>query len=666
MADLLATLSDDTREKVHRPTDDWSDQFALYVAKADFEQAEIYRTNNHDSRWSMADMLYAGYEKQRVWEGTKIPRSSLGMFVVFSQIESLLPKVLSTIFADSPNWFEAGPEAGTTPTQAQQVRDLMLSQMEQARKLKNQSIREVTRRAMKSGLLYGAGIVELCWLDITEKRKKLFREYVPMTKAMSDPVYGKVEVPTGEREMQLTERIVEQRRQMPFMRHVSTKDFYIDPNCQCPQVQAGRFACTRAMMTIDDVLALKDSPGFNVPGLERLKKLAENKPTAMGDQTKANTEAARQGNWHPSADTTADMGGHKIECITYWTSDRCVWMLNREEIIYNEVNHYGFIPLFNTFYVDFPDRFYGLSVTDVVEGEHRVQGAIINSRMDELSLKIHGGMVKKRGRSISTTQLRRRPGRIIEADNPKEDVVPEQIPEITPQSFMEINASELRVQKNTGITDLAVMGTPSAGGNSANRTATGISTQAQAAFSRLTYIVENSEDTFVEPMLSAWHMMNTIFLDPSKYLHIFGNQVDPLSIINADVNFTMRASSKMQSRQVLMQTFPIFSQTLLNPAFMQSLQAQGKTIDMAEIASIIVDMTGYKTRGDLIRPLTEEEKKAIEAAKSEEHLKLKMQRERMQDLEKLQAQQNEADMQKTIVEKGFDMAMQPDEKEDKE
>ncbi len=205
-----------------------------------------------------------------------------------------------------------------------------------------------------------------------------------------------------------------------------------------------------------------------------------------------------------------------------------------------------------------------------------------------------------------------------------------------------------------------------AGGNSANRTATGVGVQANAAFSRLTYLVENIEDTFVEPILTAMHILNTLFLDPAdpNVIRAIGMEIDPIEILNADVQFTMRASSKMQSKMALLQTFPLVAQTLMNPAFMQVLARQGKTVDMDEMVTMLLDMTGYKTKGTFIRKLTPEEQQAMQQAASQENdLELIKQRERMADMKEMNTDKIVGQVQNTVIEKSLEAALMPEPEE---
>ena len=148
--DVTATipLTEAEEKKIHTPLQEWSDDFALKVAVQDFNAAETYRTAQHDWRWRTHFDLYQAWVQQKYWEGSKIPRSSIPVYLCFEQIESMLPKILSAIFSDNP-WFQAEPQGGTSARDARDVRDLLLQQMDQTR------VREVLRRWLKSGLIHG-------------------------------------------------------------------------------------------------------------------------------------------------------------------------------------------------------------------------------------------------------------------------------------------------------------------------------------------------------------------------------------------------------------------------------------------------------------------------------------------------------------------------------
>ena len=550
--------------RIYSPSQQWPDDYALDRAKEDFELAESYRSTNHDWRFRNADELYLGWAQQKMWEGTRIPRSSLGIYLVFEQVESMLPKVVSSIFSN-PEWFDAEPMPTTTYQQARAVSDVMRYHLTAPESNPALSAREVFRRVAKDALIYCNGVAEIGWKSESIKRRKLFREFVPRRATLDlSQMLGagtSIQVPTGQftsrvRDMEFTDKI-----DRPFVRHISLKDFYIDPNCPSPVVQEGQYCFVRKFMPLGELSALRDTYKFQIPDDNVLRMLTTQKPDAQADWTKGAIETVRTGQWNPQIDQTSDPAGKRVEVIARWDKDRLIWIADRKVVLLNVPNPYGFIPFYSVSCYDVPDRFYGQSISDVNEGEQRLQQSIINGRCDELSLSLHAPMIKKRGTTIPAYQLRTRPGQVIEADNPETDIIWKQSQNITQQAFVEIQYSEQRAQKYTGITDIAMIGGPSAGGNSASRTATGINTQVAASSSRVAYFVENFEDTFAEPLLRGILNLEKRFLDPNTPIQILGEDGkdflhDPLDVINADVRFKIRASTRMRSRQMLLQTFP--------------------------------------------------------------------------------------------------------------
>lgn len=622
--DAVQPLTDREQNKIHAPTDLWSDAFALKVAVQDFDRAEAYRTQNCDWRWRNANELYQAWVQQKYWEGTKIPRASIGVFVAFEQIESMLPKLLGAIFSENP-WFHADPLFQTTAEQARGWQALILDQLDKTR------VREIYRRAIKSGLMYGNGIVKLSW----KLRQYEELEWLPRMQPNMTVRGGRPQISGFKRV--IDKRTVNRIENRPELEYVSLNDFYIDPNCFSPQVADAQYCVQRKLVSIEDLAALRDLKEFNIPSDDALIQMAKYKPSTNADATKSTAELFRMGFWSPQIDQSVDPALARIELLEYWRDDRIVWVLNRNHAALNMPNSYGFKPFYDAFYADVLDRFYAMGVCDVVEGEQRLQAALLNGRLDELSLSLHRPLVKKLGVKQPQYALRVKPGQMWESEDPKNDFIFMDIPNITANAYIETQGSEMRVQKTTGVTDLAVLGTPSSGGNSAARTATGVGVQAQASASRLQYLVENLEDTFIEPMLNDIVKLNQMFPPIGTSL------TDTVAM--SRVQLTMRASAKMQSKMSLMQTFPLVFQALTNGPFISQLQMQGVTVDWQELMNILIDMTGYRNRADLIRPLKPEEMERMNQPPAEEMIRMQMQKERIQGQAQIQDRKLQAQMQ---------------------
>jgi hypothetical protein len=655
----LGPLTDAQQDKVTLPSQRWDDDFALKIAKRDFEDSEVWRSNSLDFRWQNADQLYLAWVQQRFWEGTRIPRANIGIYTAFEQIESMVPKILQSIFADYPNWFQTEARPGTTTDMARAVSNLVIAQMENMGQHRIATVREVMRRCLKSAGIYGNGPAELCWLQKEETRFVTFREYYPERQDITHPILGRQTVSTGRQLSRIRQIPRVEKTNQPFLRYISIKDFYVDPNCAGPQVSDGRFCAVRKLMTVDEILSYKKSFGFNIPDTGYLVELSKKKIVAQGDNTKQMADMYRQMWWTPQNDTTADPGGKRLEVVAYHTPERLVWMANREAVLYNQPHPFGFMPFYDLFYCDVLDRFYGLAITDVVEPEQRLQQTIINARIDELALNINKRMVKRRGVSIPAYQLKTRPGQVIETDNPREDIVYDVPPNQAQDAYIEVQASDNRVQKITGGSDLALLGTPSSGGNSANRTATGVGAQVQATGSRVQYQVENAEDTVIEQMLSDWLTITQRFIERDQIIDMIGPdgqqlQVDPLTIINSRVKFAMRASAKMAARQGLLQVFPLIMQSLSNPGLLAELRTAGMTVNWTELESMVFDACGYRNKTSLFRKLTPEEAQQANQPPIQEMIRMQMQQERIAGQKDIAEDKQLADMVRELIKSAVD------------
>ena len=597
LSNVQNRLLDDIEQRTLTiPNEPWNRQRAFSIAKGDFEMAERYRmSSGHDMRFRNCDELYLGWMPQRTWEGTRIPRSSIGCPISMDQVEALMPSIISNIFPLRDN-VEVRPQPGTLPDEAKAVYDLLMAQLDDMDPESMVSAREEVRKAVKESLIYGNGILELTWVYKKVARRRLVAKFIPDTKLVPDPLTGQlVHVQTGQMRRTVREVSYQDELNYPQLRQRDLRDCYWDPNLSSPNFQLGRFFCVRQLVPVGELKLLRNEQGFDIPDDDKLSQMANNRAGLYTESLKSSPDTYRNIMAPNTVDYVQNPDARRLEVIRYYNKDRLVWLFNREWVAFNQANPVGFMPFLGIYYVDVPNRAYAMSVPDVVEGEQRLQQGVINGRIDELSLILHPPFAKKRGTSIMQSSLRINPGKVVEFENPRDDLVKIEFPGITNNAYIEVEASDRRAQKHTGVTDLAVLGTPSAAGNSANRTATGIQTQSQASGARIQYVVDNLDTCLIEPLLNMIHRMNQQFLSPVQILTILGQegqaiQIDPLNVINASVKFTVRSGQKMKSRAALLQGLPLISQTLLNPQFVALMGQQSQMVpDMKAITQDICD-----------------------------------------------------------------------------
>lgn len=623
---------------------DWSDANALRIVRSDFAYAEAYRTHAHDWRYRNAMELYLAWAGQRYWDGTRVPRSSLGIYVCFEQIESMLPKIVRAICdPDTYEFFAGDPDA------AQLWKELILDQ------LKESKYREQIRLCAKSSLLYGNGILEWGMEEYEDENIQIEEtRNVKSYRTTYHPTVGPVAIP-NQVEPNYKRTITREIKRRPYLRYRSMIDSYVDPNCESTQLDKAGYFILRTYMRAEELKDLRGKKNFNIPSDAILSQMSKAKTTANQDVTKLSAELFRYNMWNPSQDYTSDPAQKRIEVIEYTKAERKVWALNREHVAYNQPNKYRKINFLSMCYADVLDRWHALAMTDVAEGEQRLQAGIINARVDELALSIHRPMIKRRGVTIPPYQLKVRPGVVIEVENPEGDIKQLEVQNITQQAFIEVEASERRVQRITGMSDLAALGSPSSGGNSANRTAAGINTQVGATQDRASYYIQNAEDHVIEPLLNTFILLNKKFGDLRQAaawikLHPKYSNAKPVDIMTAHVYAECWGAIRMQARGSFLQLFPTIAQTIFNPEMMQLFAAQQqKTISAEVFTSMIFDSLGYRPRDPLLVDMTPEQKQAQQAPPPEVKAKLQMQQTQLQSDQTKHQQANQTKLINTLL-----------------
>jgi hypothetical protein len=633
-------LTEEQKNLVLMPSEDWSDQRAGSIAMGDFNRAMTYRLQNHDRRFKIDYQLYTGWRRKNTWEGTRIPRASIPVFLVNEQIESTLPSWIDALLGD-PDFFSAMPLAGTLPEQARAVTMLLKNQLRDLSENNIfESFREIVRQVKKSDLMHGNGLMEWGWSVENVNRLTLERQVIPGREIAQGPD-GPILVSNGQTFEHVVKTLDKRTIRKPNAKFTQIEDFYIDPNCPSTNVQKAGYCSTRHLFSIEKIKQMMGGEraqefGFKLPDDGMLIELAKAKFATEGDNDKLFEEVYRGNSYNPVIDQSVDPGLARIELIRYFRPNRIVWMLGRKWVAYNQPNEYGLLPFLNCSGIDLPGRFYGISYSDLLEGDQKLIATILEARIDELNLMIHPPILRKLGSLTRNNAMRRlRPGAEweVDAEDPGKAIQRMEMGNVTQQAFLEVDAAERRSQKTTGITDLVALGTPGGQGNSANRTATGIRTQQAATAGRIKYQVVNFEDQFLQPFLYILHGMNKKFLDPNGRLQLLGpdaNQfeLDPLAVINADVHFQMLGSSKMKTRDAMQSGgAEVLIQGILNPQIVQIAMQQGFKPNMMEITQLFTDALGMPAKS-LFTQMSQQEMQALKQPSPDQILRAQMQSQR--------------------------------------
>lgn len=607
---LLPDVNPETEPFVF-PPEQLKDALALKIVTTTFSTYESWRTANHDSRWNDADSLYAGYVPPKVWEGTTIPRANLPFPIAFDQIHSAKPSIMQALFADE-DWFEIVSEPGTPAEEAKQVQAAMKYMLDHAKNDYGLTAISEFSLAIDDLLKYGNGGV---WLDWDGKRKR------------------------------------------PITSWVDLRDVYFDPATPTPNTDESRSIIRRRMLTVQDIEDFRDDPRMNVPSEEVLWYFAQNAPSTISDNTKQIQEALRRVNYSVTqADYLPNPADRKIEVLMYYTKNQIIWVLNRQHVMYNQPNPYGFIPAVFAPCYTYNGRFYANGIPDVQMGNQRMIEGLLNGHLDEISLSLHPPRVQGRSDNQTNNQRKWGPGFVFNStsDDVKNSVSLLQPQPSTANVMGDIGFLLDAADKRTGIGAMA-QGMPKPG--NANRTATGMNLQASGAANRIQPIVKNIEDYMLVPLLRKMYKMISFHLGlydqvPAKMNGVV-EWVEGFKF-QRPCDFEMLASSKMLAKANLMQIFPFVTQYLLSGPLLEALKASGQTVDFNVLIDMLQDAAGTKGRYDLIRPMNDQEKQAAQQPPPEVLMEQQKQAADHQNAKEIMGMKIQGDLQKTAISKQGD------------
>lgn len=584
------------------------DRLALQLVTQTFSTFEGYRTINHDRRWNEADALYTGYVPAKVWEGTTIPRANLPYQISFDQVEAAFPSIMEALFSDE-SWFEVVAEPGTSAEDANAVQAAMSYMLEHSKNDYGLSAVSEIGLAIRDVLKYGNGGIWLDWL--ADKNR-------------------------------------------PSISWVDIRDVYIDPATPTPNADESRAIIRRRMMTVEDIVAYRDNVNMNVPEDAVLWSMAKSAPTVPADTTRQTQEALRAINYTPAAaDYIPNPADRKIEVLMYYSKTQIIWVLNRVHVMYNRTNPYKFVPAaFAPCYI-FTGRFYANGIPDVQRGNQRMIEGMLNGHLDELSLSLHPPRSQARSADATNNNRKWGPGFVFTStsDDAKSGMAIMQPQPVTQNIMGDIDFLLNAADKRTGIGAMA-QGMPRPG--NANRTATGMSLQAQGSANRIQPLVKNIEDYLLVPMLRKLYKMMAFHL--GMYDKVPAKRDGVVQWVEGwkfqrPCDFQMFAASKMLAKSTLMQIFPFMAQYLLSGPLVEALKSSGQTVNFQALIDMLQDAAGTKGRYDLIRPMTPQEQQAAQQPPPQVIAQQQMEAAKQQHAKEIMNMKIQGDLQNTMISK---------------
>lgn len=208
-----------------------------------------------------------------------------------------------------------------------------------------------------------------------------------------------------------------------------------------------------------------------------------------------------------------------VEILEYWDREEIISIAGREVLLKREANPFrGMLPFVMTRYTSVPHEFYGIGVPEMAETLQKELNDLRNQRMDNVNIIINRMFIANKYSDIDFDTLVSYPGNVILAGD-VDDIKPLDTRDVTRSCYMEEERLITDIQNVTGEWEYGRGQTPQR-----RETATGIIRLQQAANIRFDSIVKRVEFGTIRTLakLFIWYAYH--FLPPHKFARIVGEE----------------------------------------------------------------------------------------------------------------------------------------------
>jgi hypothetical protein len=566
-------------DKVAWRGEDMDDDTAVQLVLGDVQRAEAFvQSKNMTVQWERADNNFRAAGLPKNWPGVESQRAGLAVPLVMEVTEKLLSVVFLAFFSDKQPFLLEG--IGNVKGDALRAKEKLLLWAVQL-----SGFKEEIRKMLKSCLLYGFGIGRWGW-KTTKRQSKTYQ--------MDQQNPGKVKPLVKDYEIA-----------HPTFEQVEVRHFLGDPSLREQDARKGRYNVVQIFVDAYDLDALRDDPGYkNIPTRDELAKLLAYSQ-ARGTDSMIGAKYMTWRDYQAAKETdsqSADPLKTPLEILEYVTEDRIITVLQRCICIRNEATEFGRSTFVSSAFIDVPGSMYGFGVSTLNAGEQYLQTSILNAGLDVLALQCQPFFTAAQGLQTTGQNVKIGPGKILTGVELKAV----QVPSVSSEVENAVQLSENRATRRVGANTADNMPTQ------ALRTAQGVNAFTEGATDKIQYFIEQFAELVFVPVLEAFLDLCHDKLQPADIQNILyeidgkAYQGDVTDIYNTRCRIQVLSSTKLAARRAAAQLIPMLLQLVTAQPVQDSLAAQGKKFDYAELIEEAIDLAGWDC-GALIVPATQQD-----------------------------------------------------------
>jgi hypothetical protein len=637
----------------------FDDEAALKLVIDDAARADNYmNVNQWASAWAESDLLLQSPRQSSAFDGGNIAQANVPKFTLSNHLNSIVPKIIEALFYEDPP-FLLRPRPGTKQEVVRAKTALFSAQ------LWDMKFRTQIERGVEQMALLGTTIFKWGYLEHDKKIKKYRRRAEPLKLDSAVPT-----APIDTPESDLFDVYVETVKiSRPWIKYCDIRTVLVDPGCRVGDIREAKWVIYRDYATYDDLNALREVSGYDIPDEEALKSFFLSDPSSGADNISMTIPEGMRGYLQHALPrnfkTSADSLQNPMEILERWDKDKIIVVLSfngKNILIRNETNPYRKIPFYSANWRNLPDSFYGQGLGQLIGSEQVVEQGITNLALDLLAYGLQPTAVRKKGFNVPTQQTRWKQGGIIDVDDDVDKAFKFlQMPPVPGEAWAFLQQAQASAQTTSGANEQIVLGAGSAGVRTTGmRSGTGAAAVIQANASRLDGPTSRLVEQVFEPWLYQMDELNNELLPTSVLRRILGEELgefyleDHIEFRNAKFEYEVLAGAHLGAKKEMAQALPIIIQLLNNPTFVKNVNDGHYQFDAVAIFKAFTDAAGWKFSQDFLRPMTPEEIQRYEQNSPSALMQKQLQAQQQMQLQKFD-QEKQLEDQKQLGKAGAEI-----------
>jgi hypothetical protein len=589
----------------------YTDEAVLSIVVQDYEAASAWLEDRRwPLNWTESDLLYQSPRSLAVFEGSTVTRSNVSRFTVAKQVNSLAPAITGAIFSDTTP-FELRPRPNTHQSSGRAWKELIAELIDRIH-FKAECTYGVQGMVNQGTVIFKGG-----WETITEVESHYRRKKAPPQVQM--PIGPPITLFTKESD-EFEAIDVEVTHNLPVFEKCELGTVFIDPTWHSPnQLWKAKWIVHERYLTHDDLTKLRDNPDYDIPSDEQLRAIfVEDVEIAKGISSTAQAMSANTSIHHAEREDfewSEDPLEKNMQVLEWWSKDTVRVVLQQKVVLRNGAHKLGEKPFWSANYWDIDNAGYGLGVGRIAGADQRVEQGLLNALLDIVAFAVQPEYAVARGANVPTQDQRRRLGgiRMVDGNDATRAIALVEQPQVPPDAWRAIQAVVSTSEAATGADQATVQGSIPGRGSSIVRSGTGAGIVGAASSTRLQSPVERFIDGVFLPFLQFVYRMVKERMPISEIRDVLADrtadiEVDFQDFLDCVVKFDTLAGTRLAAKNKMAQALPFLLEVFSNQAIVQQLSETGWKVNVPELVNMILDMSEWKNRRDLVVQMTDQEK----------------------------------------------------------